>query len=195
MRARFAFLLFVLAAPLLAACETAPPPATFPDLTFRHKDPVRLAVGSLNVINEFRMPFEAPHVEHNMPVAPGPAAERWAQDVLRATGGADKLVMVITDASVVETPLQRKTGLQGAFTNEQTERYEARIAVRLEIRTAANRLRAQADAFAARSATIAENASLADREALWYGLTERLMDDFDAAIRPQIRQHFQAYLR
>lgn len=194
MRVRLAFVLFILAAPLLAACTT-PPTANFPELTFRHKTPIRLAVGSIEVINEFRMPFSAPNVEHKMPVAPGPAAERWAQDVLQATGGPDKLIMVITDASVTETKLQVKKGLEGAFTTDQTERYEGRISVRLEIRTPENRRRAVAEAFATRSATIPEDATLADRETLWYGLTEKLLNELDTAIRPQVSAHLAEFLR
>ena len=194
MRIRFAFLLFALVAPLLGAC-TKPVVVEFPELTFRHKTPVRLAVGSVQVINEFQMPFAAPNVEHKMPVAPGPAAERWAQDVLQALGGTDRLVMVVTDASVREIPLQVKQGIKGIFTTDQAERYESRIAVRLEIRTPDNKRQAVAEAFATRSATIAENTSLADREALWYGLTEDLMDDLDSAIRSKITAHFGAFLR
>ena len=194
MRVRFAFLLFALVAPLLGAC-TKPLVVEFPELTFRHKTPVRLAVGSVQVINEFRMPFAAPNVEHKMPVAPGPAAERWAQDVLQALGGADRLVMVISDASVTEIPLEVKKGIKGVFTTDQAERYESRIAVRLEIRTPENKRRAVAEAFATRSTTIAENATLADREALWYGLTEDLMDDLDAAIRSKITAHLGEFLR
>ncbi|WP_420403198.1 hypothetical protein [Nisaea sp.] len=195
MRKRLALFLFVLMVPLLSACET-PPSATFPELTFHHKQPIRLAVGSIEIINEFRMPFAAPNVEHKMPVAPGPAAERWGRDVLQAAGdGTDKLVMVITDASVIETPLKRKKGLEGAFVNEQSERYEARIAVRLEVRTAENRRRAVAEAFATRSVTIPEDASLADREMHSYRLTEQLLDDFDSAVRPQVSAHLGAFLR
>ena len=194
MRIRFAFLLFALVAPLLGAC-TKPVVVEFPELTFRHKTPVRLAVGSVQVINEFQMPFAAPNVEHKMPVAPGPAAERWAQDVLQALGGTDRLVMVVTDASVREIPLQVKQGIKGIFTTDQAERYESRMAVRLEIRTPDNKRQAVAEAFATRSATIAENTSLADREALWYGLTEDLMDDLDSAIRSKITAHFGAFLR
>ncbi|UUX51941.1 hypothetical protein NUH88_09595 [Nisaea acidiphila] len=195
MRLRAALFLLVLMVPVLSACETAPPATTFPELTFRHKQPIRLAVGSIEIYNEFRMPFAPPNVEHKMPVAPGPAAERWGQDVLQAAGGPDKLVMVITDASVTETPLKRKKGLEGAFTNEQTERYDGRIAVRLEIRTALNKRRAVAEAFATRSTTIPEDASLNDRETLWYGLTEKLLDDFDTAVRPQVSAHLGDFLR
>ena len=194
MRVRLAFLLFAFVAPLLGACAT-PPTANFPELTFRHKKPIRLAVGSVEVVNEFSMPFAAPNVEHKMPVAPGPAAERWAQDVLQASGGTDKLVMVITDASVTETPLKIKKGLKGAFTTDQTERYEGRVAVRLEIRTPDNKRRAVAEAFATRSATIAEDATLADREALWYGLAEKLLNDFDTTVRPQVTAHLGEFLR
>lgn len=195
MRLRAALFLLVLLIPVLSACETAPPSATFPELTFRHMKPIRLAVGSVETYNEFRMPFAAPNVEHKMPVAPGPAAERWGQDVLQAAGGTDKLVMVITDASVTETPLKRKKGLEGAFTTDQTERYEARIAVRLEVRTAENKRRAVAEAFATRSTTIPEDASLADRETLWYALTEQLMNDFNTAVRPQVTAHLGEFLR
>ena len=138
MRVRFAFLLFALVAPLLGAC-TKPVVVEFPELTFRHKTPVRLAVGSVQVINEFQMPFAAPNVEHKMPVAPGPAAERWAQDVLQALGGTDELGWC-HDASVRNTVAGQARHKRNIYT-DQAERYESRIAVRLEIRTPDNKRR------------------------------------------------------
>lgn len=195
MQSRIALVLVLLVLPLFAGCSSAPPRAKFPELTFRHKQPIRLAVGSVEVVDEYRMPFAAPNVEHQMPVAPSAAAERWAQDVLQAAGGPDKLVVVITDGAVTDTPLKVKKGLSGAFVTDQTERYDARIAVRLEIRSPDNKRKAVADAFATRSSTIPEDASVADREGLWYSMTEKLMNDFDTAIRPQINAHLGEYLR
>lgn len=194
MRNRLRFLVLGLLVPMLFACQT-PPPAPLPQLTFQHKQQIRLAVESIEIINEYRPTFESPHIEHLMPVAPGPAAERWAQDVLRATGGTDKAVFVITDASATEAKLRVQKGIQGAFTVDQSERYDARLSVRLEVRTQENRRRAVTEVFAERSSTIAENASPNARAELWYKLVEDLMEAFDRSMRPNVSTHLGQYAR
>lgn len=185
----------VLAALGLAACETPNPAPAFADLTYVHKQPIRLAVERVEVINEFTAPYSAPHVEHLMPVAPGPAAERWASDVVQAAGGVGTAVVVISDASVTETALKGATGLKGVFTKDQSERYDARLEVRIEVRNPDNTRRAQASTAVTRSTSVAEDISPNERAKVMYGLTAKLIDDFDAAIRPSVQQYLRNELR
>lgn len=188
------FVLLLLAAGL-AACETPNPAPVFPALTYVHKPQIRLAVGYVTVINEYEPSFSAPNVEHLMPVAPGPAAERWAADVVQAAGGVGTAVVVIKDASVRETALKGTTGIRGTFTNDQSERYDARLEVRIEVRDPDNRVRATASAAVARTTSVAEDTTPNERAKVWYDLTSRLVEDLDVAIRPQVQRFLQNELR
>ena len=84
------------------------------------------------------------------------------------------------EASVTETRLKTKSGLTGVLTTEQSERYEARVVVEIQITGAADGSTATATVEAERSVTVPEYAGLHEREAAWYRLTQALMADFDA---------------
>ncbi|MEJ0072464.1 MAG: hypothetical protein WDO24_31495 [Pseudomonadota bacterium] len=88
----------------------------------------------IEVVREYAPPLRAPNVDHEFPVPPMRMAEQWAQDRLTAAGGPGELRYVIKRASVVETSLPRTTGIRGAFTNDQTQRYDAVVEVEIEVR-------------------------------------------------------------
>ncbi|HEX6843342.1 MAG TPA: hypothetical protein VF113_17540, partial [Stellaceae bacterium] len=48
----------------LAACDTAPPRPTYPDIHFTNETPIRLAVSAIDVRNDYKPTFQSPHVEH-----------------------------------------------------------------------------------------------------------------------------------
>ena len=119
---------------LLAACTVAAPSQQFPDLTYSHLEPIRLDVARVDIVDEYRPPLTAPNVDHRAPVPPAQAARNWASDRLIVSGGgARRAVFTIQEAPIIETELDRTTGLRGAFTKDQSERYDATVAVRLEI--------------------------------------------------------------
>ena len=58
----------------LAACDTAPPRPTYPDIHFTNETPIRLAVSVVDVRNDYKPTFRSPHVEQLFPVPPVQAA-------------------------------------------------------------------------------------------------------------------------
>lgn len=182
------------AAGLLAGCATPDPTLNFPPLSFADRAPIGLRVGELRIVDEVVPPLAAPNVEHLAPVAPAAAAERWARDVLSAVGGEGSAVLAIREGAIVETALEKTGGLKGLVIIDQAERYDARIAARLDILDGANRRRGEARAEAARFMTVAEDASPNDRQQLWYTLVRDTANDFANAMEAAIRRELAPFV-
>ena len=73
-------------------------------------------------------------------------------------------------------------------------RYDGRAAVLLEIRDDGGRQLAFVTARATRSLTVAEGASMAQREKVWFALTEDLVLDINRRLEVEARRHLRAYL-
>lgn len=177
---------------LLVGCGGGPPSRpVYPELTYSHLGPLKFDAGRLEVVNEYHPPMRAPNVEHEMPVRPALAASRWAKDRLQVTGRNKKLILRFTvkNAKVVETELARDPGLQGAFTYHQSDRYDAELEVLLELITEKGARDSYATAAAHRSITVAENATLNEREQAQYGLVEQLMRELNVELENNIRQY------
>jgi hypothetical protein len=127
---------------------------------------------------------------------PARALRRWADDRLVAAGAPGRYArFVIQDAKVIETELPRTRGVRGAFTTDQTHRYEVTLAAALEIREERGNFRnAFASAKAMRSRTTAENITLNDREKAWHELLEMTMADINTSLERQIREDLARYL-
>ena len=190
-----AFLAFALLG-LLAGCATPAPPPRFPDIRFTQEPKLRLDVGSIDVEDDYRPPFHAPNVEHLFPVSPAHAAENWAHDRLQATGGSGRRARVrITDASVVEVELPRTGGITGAFTNQQAERYDATLAMSVDILDDHGFPERTASAQVKRSQSVAEDVTPNEREEVWYDMTKKMMADIDRELEKQMRATFGYYLQ
>lgn len=186
-------LLFALAVGL-AGCELTPERNTFPELTFQHLSPIRLAVRDIVVEQAYAPPLTPPNVDHDFPIKPSEASARWAQDRLVAAGAARTASVVIRDASVVEVPLEQSGGLTGALTSEQSERYDARLEIQIVVRDDRGWEEASILAEVTRSTTVPEDLTLNERERAWYALTEQLMADMDRRLSKAINDSFQRYL-
>ncbi|GHD59217.1 hypothetical protein GCM10017083_43070 [Thalassobaculum fulvum] len=182
------------AAGLAAGCAQPDPTVRFADLTFTGRQPIRLDVAGLEVVDEYRMPLADPNVEHRAPLAPSAAAERWARDVLRPAGRGGRAVVRITQGSLTENRLKTTGGVKGWFTVDQAERYDATIAARLDLYGADGRALGNARAEASRFQTIAEDATLNDRQRLWYALVEATVNDFAASMERAIREKLTPYV-
>lgn len=183
------------AAGLAAGCATQDPTVRFADLTFAGRQPIVLDAGRIEIVDEYRMPLADPNVEHRAPLAPGAAAERWARDVLKPSGTGGRAVFRITRGSLVAADLKTTGGMKGWFTVDQAERYDAAIEGRLDLYGPDGRLLGNASAQATRYQTIAENASLNDRQRLWYNLVEATAKDFAGAMEQAIRRELRVYAR
>lgn len=180
---------------IAAGCETTLPPRSFPDLRYTHLPPIRLDAVRVDVVQQYQSPGKAPHVEHEFPVRPAEVAERWARDRLQAAGVNNIVRATIVDGAVVEVPLQRSTGVRGAFTTDQSERYDGALELRIEMIGPDGRQLAMVSSRATRSRSVPENITLAERERVWFRLTESMMNDLNLALEQQIREHFARWLR
>lgn len=185
----------IVAVAALASCEASVNQRQFSEQTFAHLPPISLDVERIEIVRLFEPSLKPPHVEHEMPFAPHKSVERWVNDRLRATGSGGVAKVTIRDASVVEARLKSVGGIKAAFTKEQSERYDARVEVEIDAIGGKGLRSANAIAISMRKQTISEDATLRQRETVWFELTEKLMRDFDRTFEAQIRKHLAAFLK
>lgn len=183
----------LIGAAVLGGCDTPVPSRSFPDISFSHKTPYNLDVAKIEVETN---PAPAPDkgtVVHELPVSLTAVAEKWARQRLKAVGQSGVAVVKVEKASVIEERLKKTGGIRGAFTTDQTERYIGELEMSVSI--ADNRGQASARAGSTRTRTIAEDATLAEREKLWFNMVETLARGMDAEMDQQIPAHLTNYLR
>ncbi|RED48109.1 hypothetical protein [Aestuariispira insulae] len=182
--------LFALAG--LSACETAIDQPQYADLTFGHLGVIELNVAEIKVIKAYQPSPAAPHVELEFPVSPLETAARWATDRLKATGTRGVATVTISDASVVETALKTEDGLTGAFTTDQSERYDGTIEMKIVTEDPSGTM-AETTTVVRRSTTVPEDVSLNERSDIWYDFTEQLMTDLDRQLVTNIKTYLKGF--
>jgi len=180
---------------LLAGCEASLPSQRLPDLTYAHLAPLTFDVGGVVTTLTYKAPLAAPNVDHLFPVPPADALRRWVNGRVKPGGDVGDVRLVIIDASVIESKLAQEKGLTGAFTKEQSERYEARIEAVLEIRDSGGARLGFAQTSVKRSTTVREDSNINERELAWFQLTEDLMNDFDLEMEKNIRRYLSKWLK
>lgn len=192
--ARLRLVLAAVVISLVAACETAPPTPVYPDITFGHQPTIALSVAALAVEQSYVSPLAAPNIEHTMPGAPLDAASRWFSDRLRATGNMGTATFTLKQMSVKEVALEKTTGVIGAFTTDQSERYDAVVEATITVVDPSRNAKGSAFARAERSTTVPEDATLNEREQVLFTLAEKLMADFDSEIERSIRENLSDWI-
>jgi len=192
LRARFAAIA-VLAVTALAATACAPsrPQTALPEIGFAQLGEIPVNVAQIDVVNEYVAPMAVPNVEHFAPTTPVNAVRRWVDHRLRRTGTDGRLRVVILDGRIEEMSLPRTEGVRGLVAQDQTERYNGRIAVRLEAEKGGNA--ATYETQVERSRTIGEGATLADREKLMHELVQRMMEDLNARLEEGFRSALSSF--
>lgn len=178
---KFAFLLPVIAAALLTACTVDAPARPQPRFTYKQYPPVLVNVANIQVVEQYVSPAQKPNVEHLMPLPLPNAVADWARSRFQTTGSDGTLIITITDASMKEQFLQRTEGVRGIMTVDQAERYDARISVDFRVENMAMGETGSGQVNLTRGQSLAENASIQDRDMLWNSLSETMLTDLDAA--------------
>lgn len=179
----------------LAACNTPPDREAFPQLTYDYLPPIRLDVARIEIVDAYRAPASGSYVEQDFLTPPAVAARQWASDRLRAAGTDGVARFTILDASVVDVALPRSSGLTGMLTQDQSDRYDARVTVRLEVENRMGNRQGTITATAKRSDTAAEDMTLNQRERLWFDMTDRLMQQLNTELEKQINAYLREFLR
>ena len=183
----------LLTAGVVAGCETAAPEPQKPELSYAHLGAIRLDVAKVEVVDEYLPPLQPPNVEHEFPISPAEALQQWARDRLQAAGKDRKARFIIRNAAVQEIALDKKKGLRGLFTKDQSERYDGRITVQLEIRSNRGFRDAFVEAMAEESRTVPEDISIVERERVFLQITKELIAVLNAEIEKQIAAHLSSY--
>lgn len=178
----------------LTACMEAPQPREPQAISFKQYSPIVLDVADVSVTSLYRSPLNPPNVEHLFPTTPADAVKIWVSDRVRTMGASRKLEVTIRDARVVETPLTRTKGIKGAFTNDQAKRYDARLEIEMRIYGDSPLSLASLNVAATRSDTLPENASPADRDALFARMLNDLMAFTNAELEKNFYKYFNNYI-
>jgi len=179
---------------LLSGCATDEVASPVPQLSFQHLTAIPLKVSSVKIEQHYKSPMKEPHAEQRFATPPTTAMRGWANARLKAVGGDAVARFIIEDASVVETKLKKTKGLKGVFTYEPTERYDAKMAGRLSVRTSEG-LSGEVEAEVTRSVEVGENATLAERELAWFRMVEAMMADFDMEMEKQINGYLGRWVQ
>lgn len=179
-------------AALLSACMDAPPQKEAPRMTFDQYKPIMLNVAKIEIIDKFHTDGDGKHVELLMKQPPETAVQELLKKQLVAAGPSGLLRIIIDDASVTGEKLQVTEGMTGMFTNEPSERYRARIALRFESASddAPDITKAHAEVSADRTKTVMKDASPAERDTAFYRLDEELMDDVSHGLQTVVKGTF-----
>jgi hypothetical protein len=182
---------------LLSACQPPePPPVRLPELSFAEYGPLVFDVARIDVVDRREQPSGgAARIEAQAPVPPADALRRWAQDRLRAAGSSGTLTVIIKDASITETPLQKTGGIRGTFTTDQSARFDGRIDVELVAEDRGRRYQGFTTATATRSTTMPENASLDRRDRILRTLVEEMMKEVNYRLETGALTHLSSVMR
>ncbi|MFN3076213.1 MAG: hypothetical protein ABT940_04920 [Alphaproteobacteria bacterium] len=180
---------------VLGGCSTPAPVQKLPELRFTQFAPITLDVSRIEVTSQYQPPFKEPNVEHLMPKAPAAVAAQWAQDRLRATGTGDRTaVFVIRDGSVTEAKLPVDESMKAFFKKQQSERYEGRLDVVVEVRDGRGMILGEASATAARGQTVAQDITVDERNRIWFDLARTLGADMNSVLENNMRQYLNRYV-
>ena len=176
------------------ACQQTTPDVIFPQADYTGKPPIKLQVGSIEIVDGAKAVDTPNRIERKFPNLPAEQIRRWATQRLQAVGGNNRLVVSIDDASATETALPKKGGISGAFTTEPIARVDAVAKVTLRIYTPqANLAKAEANIQTKASRTIQENASPYDRDKILNDMTLKLVDDLNMEAEKQVNAYFGPY--
>lgn len=178
----------------LAACESVVEVPEYADITFAHLPPINLNVQAVEARSTWRAPLDANHVEDELPVDLAETAMRWGRDRLQAVGTTGTATLTVLEASMVETKLEKQTGLTGLVTTDQDYRYDAVMTVMISAEDPNAQASAETKVTVNRSQTVPEDLTYNERERVWYQMSEKLMADLNERLEKAINTHMVYFL-
>lgn len=177
---------------LLAAC-TSTPVANYPDVTWRHLDPIVFAAGPVEKVAAWDA-NDPGSLANVLPFSLGKMAMNWPDDRIQTAGTNDILRYSVTEASITSNALKTTKGIKGAFTDDQSENVAMKVAAKLELLDANGVQKGEVQAMASRTRTLNESMSVAEREKAIYDETATLLMDLDRELERQINANLGRFL-
>ena len=187
-------LILVLTGLALVGCATPPPRQNLDTISYSEAPPIRLDVREIEIERAYQPPNAAPNVDHLFPVPLAAGAQLWAVDRLKAVGPTRRARFIVREATVIEVPLDRESGLAATFTIQQSERYDARLVAELQILSEDGRIEGSVTVEVEHSRTVPENSTLNQRRRAWHAMTRALLDEMDRQLDKTIKEALYAYL-
>jgi hypothetical protein len=188
------FVVFPVVALGLVAC-TPPGKPKYDDITFTHLPPIELNVAEIIIKTPYQESLEPPHVGEQFPVSPSRAARSWAEDRLRAVGSSGTVTVTIIESGAVETELVRTKGVTGLLTKDQAQSYEIAIEMTIEAVQPGGAHTGIAESRVTNKTSVAEDASVNERESIWYKLTHNTMNSFNENMERQIGKYLSEFMK
>ncbi len=179
---------------ILTGCAAEVPDQSFPQITFRHLQPLDLRVVDIRIDRDLPEPA-ANDVTASLPASPALALSQWAQDRLRLAGSTRATArFTVLAARVLRKNLKVEGGLAAVFRKQVDQRFDGLVEAEIEILDERGVRRATARAKAERVITVREDDTIADRRRILFEMTEKMMADFDREMEKAIRRHFVEWL-
>jgi hypothetical protein len=177
---------------LMTAC-TSGPVATYPDVTWRHLDPIVFAAGPIEKVAAWSNVSDG-SIASDLPFNLGQMAMNWPDDRIQTAGTSDLLRYSVTEASATSNALKTTKGIKGVFTDDQADKVDLKVAAKLELLDVNGTPKAEVTAMAARSRTLSESMSVSEREQAVYDETTSLLMDLDRELERQINNNMERFL-
>lgn len=187
--------LFILLGTLaLSGCGDTSP-VDFPPLGFTRYHPIYLNVSRVEFVTEYKSPLRPPYVEHLMPYSPEDAMRIWVKDRIRAVGPDKFLQVIIKDASVIATELQKTSGVEQLLSLDTDRRYDATLEVEMRIYGYESALsEANVRAKATRSFILSESAGAWQRSSVFRQMVGELMQGINAELEKNMFQYMGGHI-
>jgi len=162
-------------------------------ITFDKYPVISVNAAKIEVVNNYEMPMEEPHVEHLFPVSLQTTMTNLIDSKILGMGQAtNKLRVLIDEMSVIKEPLDIDKSLWGKFKKQPNEVLKSRIVMRFEMVDANDPdvILGHTTLVAKRNRTLMEGLSVAGREKEYYELTNSLVDDVTKGFQETVKRYF-----
>lgn len=140
--------------------------------------------------------FSEPYSEQGFTFTPAGAVRDWVKTRLRADGTPGIFRVILLDARMTRQELKTKGGIRGWFTDDQKNRYDARIHVRVEHQPSGfGQSSSQAEAEASGYFTVPEDVTLAQLEKQAADLVRNLMQRTEMELENNMLRHMPGVVR
>ena len=170
----------------LGGCQTtAPvPPITTADEFM----PLAMNARRLEIVDNWQMPVEPPHIGFRAQTSPSNLLAEWASQVLQPAGGSGELIFDISRASLTRIALPMEVGVTTLLTDQQESKIKAEFDTKIMWLQPVGGHQALLQLEATHSVTIPESASTIDLQNAMQAALLGALTSLDQQARAELAQ-------